>query len=100
MAQTFEDAFEIVLAGLDLPPKRGTPQNDRFQAAIERVLAEPGGSEESAEQDAAVDDVVRVDKDLRRRLNALANPGRNPFGEHPNGIGPTLGMDLSAPRRD
>ncbi|MFT4253003.1 MAG: hypothetical protein QM608_11010 [Caulobacter sp.] len=100
MTQTFEDAFEIVLAGLDTPPKRGTPEDDRFQDAIERVLAEPGGAEESAEQADAIDDVVRLDEDLRRRLNALANARRNPFGDHPDGIGPTLGMDLSAPRHD
>jgi hypothetical protein len=33
---------------------------------------------------------------LRRRLEAAARRrnGSHPFGEHPDGIGPTLGMDV------
>ncbi|MDG2527646.1 hypothetical protein [Caulobacter endophyticus] len=100
MAQTFEDALETVLAWLETPPPSGTPEEARFLAAIERVLAEPDGSEASAEQAAAIDDIVRVDDDLRQRLAKLANARRNPFGDHPDGIGPTLGMDLGAPKAD
>ena len=37
-----------------------------------------------------------LDDDLRRKLEAAARRrSSNPFGEHPEGIGPTLGMDLS-----
>jgi hypothetical protein len=100
MAQTFEDALETVLAWLEAPPPSGSPEEARFLAAIERVLAEPDGSEASAEQAAAIDDIVRVDDDLRQRLAKLAGARRNPFGDHPDGIGPTLGMDLSASDKD
>ncbi|AYV46609.1 hypothetical protein CFHF_21705 [Caulobacter flavus] len=100
MAQTFEDSLETVLAWLEAPPPSGSPEEARFLAAVERVLAEPDGSEAHAEQTAAIDDIVRVDDDLRRRLNALANARRNPFGDHPDGIGPTLGMDLKTPKQD
>ncbi|KSB87527.1 hypothetical protein AS593_00050 [Caulobacter vibrioides] len=94
MAQTFEDALETVQAWLEAPPPSGSPEEARFLSAIERVLAEPDGSEADAEQAAAIDDIVRVDDDLRQRLARLANAHRNPFGDHPDGIGPTLGMDL------
>ena len=100
MAQTFEDALETVLAWLDAPPPSGSAEEARFLAAIERVLAEPDGSEAQAEQAAAIDDIVRVDEDLRQRLAKLANARRNPFGDHPDGIGPTLGMALSARDKD
>lgn len=98
MAQTFEDALETVLAWLEAPPPPGTPEDARFQAAIDRVLAEPGGVAATPEQAAAIDDIVRLDADLRQRLEALAKARPNPFGDHPDGIGPTLGMDLGAPR--
>ncbi|PVM71920.1 hypothetical protein [Caulobacter radicis] len=100
MAQTFEDALETVLAWLEAPPPSGSPEEARFLAAIERVLAEPDGSEANAEQAAAIDDIVRVDDDLRQRLAKLANAHRNPFGDHPDGIGPTLGMDLGTRSKD
>ncbi len=98
MAQTFEDALETVLASLEAPPPSGSPEEARFLAAIERVLTEPDGPEVGADQAAAIDHIVRVDDDLRARLSKLASAHRNPFGDHPDGIGPTLGMDLSAPK--
>lgn len=94
MAMSFEEALEQVTAWLEAPPPAGSPEDAQFQAAVERVLAEPGLPGESDDQAQAVDDIVRLDEDLRRRLEALANRHRNPFGEHPDGIGPTLGMDL------
>jgi len=100
MAQTFEDALETVTTWLEAPPPSGSPEEARFLAAIERVLAEPGGPEASAEQTAAIEDIVRVDDDLRQRLAKLAGDRRNPFGDHPDGIGPTLGMNLSAQDKD
>ena len=98
MAQTFEDALETVLAWLEVPPPSGSPEEARFLAAVERVQDEPDGTETNAEQAAAIDDIVRVDDDLRRRLDALVAARRNPFGDHPDGIGPTLGMDLGTPK--
>jgi len=94
MAQSFEDALEQVLAWLEAPPPEGGADDARFQAAIERVLAEPGVPEGDAAQQAAVEHIVQLDDDLRRRLEALSHRRRNPFGDHPDGIGPTLGMDL------
>ncbi|WP_199229157.1 hypothetical protein [Caulobacter endophyticus] len=93
MFPTFEDALQVVLRHLDNPPVEGTPEDEAFLAALDEVLTfsrDGQNDEDGLEQPAVIDD------DLRARLEAVAHRRRpqNPFGEHPDGIGPTLGMDL------
>ncbi|MGH1560165.1 hypothetical protein ACRAWD_26010 [Caulobacter segnis] len=39
---------------------------------------------------------MQLDDDFRSRLEKVAQQrGGNYFGDHPDGIGPTLGMDVS-----
>lgn len=97
-----ETALEQVLAFLGAPPAAGTADDARFGARLRQVIA----ASIPAAEDAAAEDAPRLslDDDLRRRLDALARQRaeHHPFGDHPDGIGPTLGMDLglSTPRRE
>ncbi|HWU14835.1 MAG TPA: hypothetical protein VN157_12600 [Caulobacter sp.] len=93
--RTWEDALESVVAFLEAPPPPNSDEGRAFDEALRRVLAAAPseGLEGPAEEDAA----AGLDSDLRARLDdlALRRAGANPFGDHPDGIGPTLGMDLS-----
>lgn len=91
----WEDALEIVVGFLEDPPAPDTEAGRRFDQALLRVLAGAPGSE--AEPPSEADTVAGLDASLRERLDDLARrrAHANPFGEHPGGIGPTLGMDLS-----
>lgn len=90
-----ETALEEVLAFLGAPPEAGSPDDERFVARLRQVIAAaiPAAEDEDPE-DAPT---LRLDDDLRDRLEALAKAraSHNYFGEHPDGIGPTLGMDVS-----
>jgi len=91
----WEDALEIVVGFLESPPEVDTEDGKRFDQALLRVLAgAPGGDHAGATQ---VDAAAGLDASLRARLDDLARrrAHANPFGDHPDGIGPTLGMDLS-----
>jgi hypothetical protein len=91
----WEDALEIVVGFLESPPEADTEDGKRFDQALLRVLAgAPGGDHDGAMQ---VDAAAGLDASLRERLDDLARrrAHANPFGDHPDGIGPTLGMDLS-----
>ncbi len=90
-----DTALEEVLAFLANPPPPGSPQDDLFGERLRQVIsasipARPGDSEDDSP-------ILALSEDLRRRLDAAARKrgGSHPFGEHPDGIGPTLGMDLS-----
>lgn len=93
MFASFEDALECVLRGLEHPPAHGTDEDRDFLNALALVLATPpsGDDERPIAAPGALDD------DLRRRLQAVAQHRDFPnlFGDHPDGIGRTLGMDLS-----
>ncbi|MCY1647389.1 hypothetical protein OVA11_10085 [Caulobacter sp. SL161] len=93
MSASFEDALECVLKGLEHPPAHGTDEDADFMIALALVLATPPAHDE--EQPMAAP--AALDDDLRRRLQAVAQHRDFPnvFGDHPGGIGPTLGMDLS-----
>ncbi|MEH0196522.1 hypothetical protein V7S57_10975 [Caulobacter sp. CCNWLY153] len=92
MSPTFEDALEVVLSHLDNPPAEGTPEDEAFLAALGEVLV---ASQGGLDNDDGARQAIVIDDDLRTRLEAIAHRRRlNPFGEHPDGIGPTLGMDL------
>jgi hypothetical protein len=91
----WEDALEIVVGFLDSPPDPDTDDGRRFDQALFRVLA----GAPTTEQDGAAqpDATAGLDASLRARLDDLARrrAPANPFGDHPDGIGRTLGMDLS-----
>ncbi|WP_369058297.1 hypothetical protein ABOZ73_11545 [Caulobacter sp. 73W] len=89
-----ETALEEVLAWMERPPQPGTPEDARFGALLRQVLA---ASLPQDDEDAETSDALPLDDDLRQRLEALAKrrDAANPFGENPNGLGPTLGMDVS-----
>jgi len=89
--EAWEDALEHVIACLEAPPLPDTPQGRRFDEALRQVLdAAPSSSAEGDPTPAL------LDEGLRARLDDLARrrAPHNPFGDHPDGIGRTLGMDL------
>ncbi len=89
-----ETALEEVLGFLDAPPEAGSADDERFRARLRQVIAASIPASEVDEPEDAPRLVL--DDDLRRRLDALARQRAedHPFGDHPDGIGPTLGMDL------
>ncbi len=94
----WEEALETVIAGLEHPPEPGTGAGRDFDAALRRVLA--GAPAASHGASSVADVVTGLHPGLRERLDDLARrrTGTNPFGDHPDGIGPTLGMDLGGAR--
>lgn len=89
-----ETAFEELMAFLDNPPEPGGAEDARFGERLRQVIAASVPlSEEDDPEDAPT---LALDVDLRSRLEALAHKRAqgNYFGEHPDGIGPTLGMDF------
>jgi len=91
MQSSWEDALEVVVGFLEAPPEPDTMEGRRFDAALLRVLA--GGPDPA---DGPEPEKPTLDPGLRERLDALVQrrAARNPFGDHPDGIGPTLGMNL------
>ncbi|PTS89834.1 MULTISPECIES: hypothetical protein [unclassified Caulobacter] len=90
-----ETALEEVLAFLDHPPMHGTPEDAVFGERLRQVMAasiadEPDGDDRG-------EPTLSLGEDLHRKLDAAAKrrAGTHPFGDYPDGIGPTLGMDLS-----
>lgn len=89
-----ETAFEELMAFLDNPPEPGGAEDARFGERLRQVIAASVPlSEEDDPEDAPT---LALDVDLRARLETLAHKRAqgNYFGEHPDGIGPTLGMDF------
>ena len=90
-----ETALEEVMAFLEEPPTPGTPDDARFGARLRQVLAASIIDEPPDEDDPTPKAELPLDLDLRQRLERVARQqAGNPFGDHPDGIGPTLGMDL------
>lgn len=89
--QSWEDALEVVVGFLEAPPEPDSDAGRRFDHALARVLA--GAPTPMTDDHGAA---PTLDPGLRQRLDDLARrrAGHNPFGDHPDGIGPTLGMDL------
>jgi len=90
-----ETALEEVMTFLDSPPEAGSADDERFGERLRQVIAAAIPLDEG--EDPEDGPTLQLDDSLRGRLEALANKraGHNYFGEHPNGIGPTLGMDVS-----
>jgi hypothetical protein len=88
-------ALEEVLEFLADPPAPGTPEDARFGARLRQVLSASIVDDPADEDDPIPKAELALDADLRARLEKAARLRHaNPFGEHPDGIGPTLGMDL------
>jgi hypothetical protein len=91
-----DTALEEVLVFLADPPASGTPEDARFGERLRQVLSASIVDDLVDEDDPTPKPELALDQDLRRKLEAVARRrSSNPFGEHPEGIGPTLGMDLS-----
>jgi hypothetical protein len=90
-----DTALEEVMTFLDSPPEPGSPDDAIFGERLRQVIAAsiPNDPEDETDDPPA----LALDDDLRLKLEAAARrrSGSHPFGEHPNGIGPTLGMDVS-----
>ena len=87
-----EAALEAVLAFLDAPPLYGSAEDRLFGLLLRRVN-EAAVTPMEATEDATLvlsEDLVRRLADLERRRSL----GEHPYGDHPEGLGPTLGMDV------
>ena len=97
MAQTVDDetALEEVMAYLDRPPAAGSADDQRFGERLRQVLA-AGLPDDDTPDETAAPARLALAEDLRLRLEAAARArtARFPFGENPDGLGPTLGMSL------
>ena len=90
-----DTALEEVMGFLADPPEAGTPEDTRFGARLRQVLAASIIDDPVDEDDPIPKAELALDADLRARLEKAAKQRHgNPFGEHPDGIGRTLGMDL------
>ena len=90
-----ETALEEVLAFLDSPPETGGADDARFGERLRQVIAASIPLDEG--DDPEDGPTLQLDASLRKRLEAVARrraEGKY-FGDHPDGIGPTLGMDVS-----
>lgn len=94
-----ETALEEVMAFLEAPPEAGSADDRRFGERLRQVIAASIPLDEG--EDPADAPSLVLDEPLRRRLEDFARRrmGDHPFGEHPEGIGRTLGMDLRASSR-
>ena len=91
-----DTALEEVMGFMTNPPAPGTPEDTRFGARLRQVLSASIVDDPVDEDDPVPKAELTLEGDLRARLEKAAqNRHPNPFGEHPDGIGTTLGMDLS-----
>ncbi len=97
MAKTVDNdtALEEVMTFLDSPPEEGSADDARFGERLRQVIAAAIPLDEG--EDPEDGPTLQLDDSLRGRLEALAakRGGSHYFGDHPDGIGPTLGMDVS-----
>ncbi len=96
MSQTIDNdtALEEVMSFLDSPPEPGSADDARFGERLRQVISASIPLEEGDDPEDAP--TLQLDDDFRRRLEKVATDrGGNYFGDHPDGIGPTLGMDVS-----
>jgi hypothetical protein len=97
MTQAVDDetALEEVMSFLDAPPESGSADDARFGTRLRQVIAASIPLDEGEDPEDAP--TLKLDDGLRGRLEQAAKrrSGDKPFGDHPDGIGPTLGMDVS-----
>lgn len=87
-----ETALEEVMGFLDFPPEPGSVDDARFAERLRQVIAAAIPLDEG--EDPADGPTLQLDDAFRRRLEATARQRGGYFGDHPDGIGPTLGMDV------
>lgn len=89
-----DTALEEVLGFLESPPEPDSPQDAIFGERLRQVIAASIPADPDNEDDEPP--ALALGADLRRKLEEAARKrgGRHPFGDHPDGIGPTLGMNL------
>jgi hypothetical protein len=90
-----DTALEEVLAFLAQPPTPGSADDDRFGERLRQVMAAAIPADDSSDDD-PVAPTLEISADIKAKLDAIARrrAADHPFGEHPDGIGPTLGMNL------
>lgn len=96
MIKSVDDAtaLEEVMGFLDAPPEPDSAEDHRFGERLRQVIAAAIPLDDGEDQEDGP--TLRLDDSFRRRLEAVAKQrGGNYFGDHPDGIGPTLGMDVS-----
>lgn len=96
MSKTVDNdtALEEVMTFLDSPPEPGSADDDRFGKRLRQVIAASIPLDEGEGPEDAP--TLQLDDAFRSRLEKVAKDrGGSYFGDHPDGIGPTLGMDVS-----
>jgi hypothetical protein len=90
-----ETALEEVMSFLDHPPMPGSSDDVVFGQRLRQVLAALVVDDDSDQAEAAPPRLSIPDA-LKRRLDYAAHQKamKHPFGENPDGLGPTLGMNL------
>jgi hypothetical protein len=89
-----DTALEEVMTFLDSPPEPGSADDARFGERLRQVISASIPLDEGDDPEDAP--TLQLDDAFRRRLEKVATDrGGNYFGDHPDGIGPTLGMDVS-----
>ena len=83
----FEAALDEVIQMLEHPPAKGSADEARFPALLDQVARYRDEAEPLV--DHPRDKIDRLDEHLRRLQSSPPNE------EQEDGIGPTLGMDLS-----
>ena len=83
----FEAALDEVIQMFEHPPAKGSADEARFPALLDRVARYRDEAEPLANH--PLDKIARLDQHLKRLQSA------HPNNDQDDGIGPTLGMDLS-----
>ncbi|WP_454758246.1 hypothetical protein [Caulobacter segnis] len=96
MSQSVDNdtALEEVMSFLDAPPEPGSADDERFGERLRQVIAASIPLDEGEDPEDAP--TLTLDDAFRSKLEKVAQQrGGSYFGDHPDGIGPTLGMDVS-----
>lgn len=89
-----DTALEEVMSFLEHPPEPGSADDERFGERLRQVIAASIPLDDGEDPEDAP--TLQLDDAFRSRLEKVAQQrGGRYFGDHPDGIGPTLGMDVS-----
>ena len=89
-----DTALEEVMSFLDTPPEEGSADDARFGERLRQVIAASIPLDDG--EDPEDGPTLQLDDAFRSKLEKVAQQrgGSHYFGDHPDGIGPTLGMDV------
>ena len=88
-----DTALEEVMSFLDSPPEEGSADDARFGERLRQVIAASIPLDEG--EDPEDGPTLQLDDAFRSKLEKVAQQRVGSyFGDHPDGIGPTLGMDV------